>query len=656
MIVFPDNIKSINQTPKSANQMKNHKSIRLLSFGLLALASTHLALAGPKVLIDFGIDTSYRGVSVTNPDTNGNHWNGIKTGTFYTDLIDTSGAATTIDFGFDGTGGTLAMDSYNGPAGATSDPVTPAEIDSVAINATALGDLGVKEAAIDYVSSIGGRFQIQGLNPLKRYELTFFGSSKFSTDAVTVYSVYGDSGYSTQIGSANLAIRDSVNASLHNQDQVAVLSDLIPSSGGVLYVEFAGSEGASGRLNAMSIEDSPVNIAAGSVLVDFGNAASFRGVGVTNPDSNGNHWNSVAPGSYWSNMVDTTGSTTEIDLGFSTTVGTDSYNGPAGATSNPVTPAEIAATNIDAASMGKLGIKEAAIDFVTGTDVVFEIAGLDPAKKFNLHFFGSRRFPANTTTVYTVYQDSLLTTELGQASLIVGNGANNNPGSVAEISELTPSAGGALYVKFTGSLGDTGSLNALAIEVSDTTPPVITVTGANPATVTWGDSYTDAGATAIDDIDGPVSVSSSGSVNTSLLGSYQITYSATDAAGNNATAFRTVNVVLPANPTVPGADGLSALEKYAFGGTGPADTVQIPTSATVGGNLILTAVIRTNDPNLSVLGKTSINLVNWSDLAVNPAGVAAADQSGVPANTQRREYTMPGGDPKRFLRLSITSP
>ena len=117
-----------------------------------------------------------------------------------------------------------------------------------------------------------------------------------------------------------------------------------------------------------------------------------------------------------------------------------------------------------------------------------------------------------------------------------------------------------------------------------------------------------------------------------------------------------MNVVLPANPTVPGDDGLSALEKYAFGGTGPADTVQVPTSTKVGNDLVLTAVIRTNDPNLSVLGETSINLVNWSDLALNPDGVAAVNQSGIPAGTQRREFILPGGDPERFLRLSITSP
>lgn len=636
--------------------MKNLSARSLLFSALAAIAATTIAHAGPKVLIDFGNAESYRGVGVPSPDSNGNHWNSMKLGTFYSNITDTTGAATTIDFGFDLSSQPVATDSFNGPAGATSDPVTPTEINAVEINATALGDLGIKEAVIDYVSSTGGRFQIQGLNPLKRYKLSFYGSARFTTDATTFYTVYDDSGFSNQVATVNLDVRDAASPWLHNQDKVAVLTDLVPSASGVLYVEFGGTNGNSGRLNALSVEDSPVNIAASAVLVDFGNASSFRGVGVTNPDANGNHWNSIAPGAYWSNMNDATGAATTIDLGFSTAAGTDSYNGPAGATSDPVTPSEIAATNIDVASMGKLGTKEAAIDYVVGTDVVFEIAGLNPAGKFNLHFFGSRRFPANTTTVYTVYQDSGLATELGQASLLVGNGTNNNPGSIASVRELTPSAGGALYVRFTGSTGGTGSLNALAIEPLDNTPPVITITGNNPEAVAWGSAYTDAGATATDNIDGSVSVSSSGSVDTSLLGSYQINYSATDAAGNNATASRTVNVVLPANPTAPGDDGLSTLEKYAFGATGPADTIQLPNSVSSGNDLLLTAVIRTNDPNIGVVGKSSTDLVNWSDLGVNPNGVPSIDQTNLPANTQRREFTLPGGDQKRFLRLEITSP
>ena len=59
------------------------------------------------------------------------------------------------------------------------------------------------------------------------------------------------------------------------------------------------------------------------------------------------------------------------------------------------------------------------------------------------------------------------------------------------------------------------------VNVVDTTAPVITVTGDNPATVELGATYTDAGASA----DGGETVTSSGTVDTSTVGSYTITYS-----------------------------------------------------------------------------------------------------------------------------------
>ena len=72
---------------------------------------------------------------------------------------------------------------------------------------------------------------------------------------------------------------------------------------------------------------------AQTVLVDFGNNTSFRGASVVNPDSKGNHWNSIAPGAFITNLIDTKNNATTIDLGFDTPVGTDSFNGPAGVTS-----------------------------------------------------------------------------------------------------------------------------------------------------------------------------------------------------------------------------------------------------------------------------------------------------------------------------------
>ena len=83
------------------------------------------------------------------------------------------------------------------------------------------------------------------------------------------------------------------------------------------------------------------------------------------------------------------------------------------------------------------------------------------------------------------------------------------------------------------------------INSPDTTAPVITIKGDNPATVIKGNKYTDAGATAVDDRDGVVEVKSSGKVDSNKTGTYTITYTAVDKAGNKATSARTVNVIAP---------------------------------------------------------------------------------------------------------------
>ena len=79
--------------------------------------------------------------------------------------------------------------------------------------------------------------------------------------------------------------------------------------------------------------------------------------------------------------------------------------------------------------------------------------------------------------------------------------------------------------------------------VADTTAPVVTLNGSASMTITVGDSYTDAGATATDDVDGALTpVETANTVNTAVAGTYTVTWSATDAAGNTGSASRTVIV------------------------------------------------------------------------------------------------------------------
>ena len=67
--------------------------------------------------------------------------------------------------------------------------------------------------------------------------------------------------------------------------------------------------------------------------------------------------------------------------------------------------------------------------------------------------------------------------------------------------------------------------------------------------VELGSTYTDAGATAVD-LSGAVTVTSTGTVDTSTVGTYTITYSATDASGNDRYCTRTVNVVDTTAPVI----------------------------------------------------------------------------------------------------------
>jgi hypothetical protein len=218
------------------------------------------------VLLDLGNSSSFRGVNVTNPDVNGNHWNSVWAGAFYPNIVDINGNATPIDFGFSADGGN---DSFNGPAGVTSIPPTPAEIAATDIDAAALGNLGVKEAAMDFY--VNSRFQIQQLDPGKRYNITFFGSHKFNNDNTTRYTVYTDGTFTTPVASADLLVGVD-NA--HNRDRVATISNLAPQASNILYVGFAGANGGNGYLNALEItaipEPSTMLLLAGASALIFG--------------------------------------------------------------------------------------------------------------------------------------------------------------------------------------------------------------------------------------------------------------------------------------------------------------------------------------------------------------------------------------------------
>ena len=82
---------------------------------------------------------------------------------------------------------------------------------------------------------------------------------------------------------------------------------------------------------------------------------------------------------------------------------------------------------------------------------------------------------------------------------------------------------------------------------------MITLNGDTQITVEVGSTYTDLGATASDNYDGDITadIVTVNNVDTSVIGSYTVTYNVTDDAGNAATEVtRTVNVTDTTAPVI----------------------------------------------------------------------------------------------------------
>ena len=107
----------------------------------------------------------------------------------------------------------------------------------------------------------------------------------------------------------------------------------------------------------------------------------------------------------------------------------------------------------------------------------------------------------------------------------------------------------------TDSSGNSSTVTS-TVTIQDTTPPIITLNGANPQSIELGQPYTELGAVCTDNIDGTISPNiDSSNVDTSSIQSYQVRYDCADDSGNNAIQItRTVTVqetVTPDNTTPP---------------------------------------------------------------------------------------------------------
>ncbi len=160
----------------------------------------------------------------------------------------------------------------------------------------------------------------------------------------------------------------------------------------------------------------------------------------------------------------------------------------------------------------------------------------------------------------------------------------------------------------------------VVVEPVDTTAPVIALIGDTEMTIIVNTAFSDPGFSATDNTDGNITslVTVSGSVDNTVIGTYELRYNVSDAAGNAATeVLRTVNVVAePEDTTVPviTLNGASAItlnvgDNYVEPGFSATDNVDGDISAQV----VISGSVNTN-----IAGDYTLRY-NVSDAAGNAA-------------------------------------
>ncbi len=163
----------------------------------------------------------------------------------------------------------------------------------------------------------------------------------------------------------------------------------------------------------------------------------------------------------------------------------------------------------------------------------------------------------------------------------------------------------------------------------DTTPPIISINSNDSVDVVENTTYVDAGATALDDVDGTISVITTGAVNTSIVGTYTIIYTATDIANNITTLTRTVNVIYDDSNLSP-----SDLNVNGIADLGEAEVIVSSDTSLSAGEYRFNNLIITNNATLTLVSNpSSVNSfkgvkIRAANLNINSGSFISADKTG----------------------------
>src|SRR5207237_13370 len=131
--------------------------------------------------------------------------------------------------------------------------------------------------------------------------------------------------------------------------------------------------------------------------------------------------------------------------------------------------------------------------------------------------------------------------------------AGNLTGAIViDASGVNVNAVGSYTVSYTVSDGFNRTTVSRAVNVVDTTPPVLKLSGADPQILECHSAYVELGATATDTCAGNLTsamVIDASGVNVNAVGSYTVSYTVNDGF-NSTTVHRAVNVVDTTRPVL----------------------------------------------------------------------------------------------------------
>lgn len=319
-------------------------------------------------------------------------------------------------------------------------------------------------------------------------------------------------------------------------------------------VEATGPAGATVIFSATATDGNPVNSAV-SCLPGSGSVFAMGTTTVNCSASDASH--ATTTGSFLVTVVDTTkpeisGTPTDVSVSASGSDTIVEYTNP--------TASDVVSGGLTVACTPSSG-SSFAVGTTPVTCTTTDGAGNTSTSTFNIIVSDTTgpvlTLPADRTVEATDSSGATVTFSVTATDLVDGSIIP----SCSPVSGSTFALGTTTVSCSATDSSDNTSSGGFLIWVVDTTPPIISLLGDASIHVAFGSIYTDAGATASDSVNGDLTglIAQSGSVDTSIAGTYILNYNVSDAAGNAASPV-TRTVIVDRAPNHAPILSLSGLE------------------------------------------------------------------------------------------------